>query len=219
MFYKIINPTTLAIEHTYWSHLGENAPLPFGGPWGVYPHVMVPTYLDSDCVKAQKEEYQEEVVDVPEQIIPEQGHWEEQDGQQVWVIDFPEQTIPAVTHIEDRVRFFLIEDTEAVEAKRQRLKQEEIRAAYQRMDADIIAESKRIFGSETVEAMFSWQFQWDVMLRRPEEFIGKMGLMSVEQVLAYANNKIDTVSVPVGQYRLDRIAQFLQERDEILTRT
>lgn len=47
--FKIVNPTTLTIEHSYEA----DAAVQYGGPWGQYPHLEVVSPLDSDCVKAE----------------------------------------------------------------------------------------------------------------------------------------------------------------------
>jgi len=48
MFFKIVNPDTLAIEYSYEADEATS----FGGPWGTYPHLPVEA-LDPDCVKAE----------------------------------------------------------------------------------------------------------------------------------------------------------------------
>jgi hypothetical protein len=48
MIFKIVNPNTLLIEHSY---IAEEQ-VSYGGPWGEYSHIAVPESLDSDCVKA-----------------------------------------------------------------------------------------------------------------------------------------------------------------------
>lgn len=47
--FKIVNPSTLAIEHSYEA----DEAIQYGGPWGQYPHLEVVAPLDPDCVKAE----------------------------------------------------------------------------------------------------------------------------------------------------------------------
>lgn len=47
--FKIINPNTLAIEHSYEA----DEVVTYGGPWNSYLHIVVPEGLDVDCVKAE----------------------------------------------------------------------------------------------------------------------------------------------------------------------
>jgi hypothetical protein len=49
MIFKIVNPDTLVIEHSYEADVVQ----PWGGPWGQYTHLEVVSPLDPDCVKAE----------------------------------------------------------------------------------------------------------------------------------------------------------------------
>jgi hypothetical protein len=48
MIFKIVNPDTLLIEHSYEA----DEAVQYGGSWGSYPHLPVEA-LDPDCVKAE----------------------------------------------------------------------------------------------------------------------------------------------------------------------
>lgn len=101
-------------------------------------------------------------------------------------------------------------------AKQVRIKEELIAQARAQMDADILEGCKLIYGSMTAEAMLSWEAQWTRMAASPAEFIGKFGFTTIEQVSAYVQNKISTVSIPAGLYRLERIEQYSAEVNAIL---
>lgn len=49
MFFKIVNPDTLAIESSYEA----DAQVALEGSWGGFPHLEVVSPLDPDCVKAE----------------------------------------------------------------------------------------------------------------------------------------------------------------------
>lgn len=204
--FVIFDKSTLRKLTSYSNEYKSN----FDGLWGdedVIANLELGE-LDPDTVKCVSFQDTETIVLQPEQQIP---IFDSETGEQTGV-----EIVPAVTEDREFTNYRLEVDQILVQTKSENTKNELIAKAREQMDTDILEFSKTIYGSMSAEAMLSWEAQWTRMANSPEAFIGKFGLTTAEEVAAYAQNKINTVSIPAGIYRLERIEQFQAERSAIL---
>ncbi len=219
MFFKIVNPTTLAIEQSYEA----DEAVKYGGPWGQYPHIAVPFGMEQSCVKCEQNGVETvTVVDVPEHTIPAVL-----DGEGNVVT--PEQTVPAVTHEEERPVYALVEDATLLAAKAAADKQLLVAAAYDRMNNDIYGEMALVFGTTKSDSASAFFETWKLMVAAPTSFANEglhadkeVGtfhagdeLNTTQKITDYANARIADAN-GYSVYRMKRIEQFRAERVTIL---
>lgn len=207
MIFKIINSDTLQIEHSYEAE----EKLKYGGPWGTFPHISVPEGLDPDCVKAESHQETVTVVDVPESL-DEQGN-----------------TVPAVTHDEQITVYTLVEDAGKVAEKELKTKEALVTASYNKMNEDIYEDMYNVYGTKNSDSAVAWQETFKNMKSSPalfsvlglkaEKAVGSFSVGDAldddAKIVSYAGAMLGSVT----QYairRLQRIAQFKEERNAIL---
>lgn len=94
-------------------------------------------------------------------------------------------------------------------------KNRQVKVKYDEMVNAIYAEMLNVFGTSNDVSAQATASTYEAMITRPANYVGQLGLVDEAAVLAYANSKIadaDTYAV----FRLNRIAQFQQEKAAIL---
>lgn len=90
-----------------------------------------------------------------------------------------------------------------------------VQKAYDRMNSEVYAKMQETFGTSNAESAAANQSTWMLMVQSPTSFIGVIGFTSVEEVLAYSQPKYDS-AIAYGIWRLNRIQQFRDEKNQIL---
>lgn len=128
-----------------------------------------------------------------------------------------------LVHNEELDTYEVIIDPNLVEEKKQNDKKSRIAIKYQEMDLDILNEMKQICNTTKPESALTDYNKYKEMLEDPQFFVNK-GLLnsegneldSEESVTVFAQSKINDLKL-FSIYRDKRIAQFLQEQQEILS--
>jgi hypothetical protein len=116
----------------------------------------------------------------------------------------------------------LQEDEDLRNHKVQSLKEKRIEEAYFKMSKEIYEEMEIVFGTKNSDSAIAYEKTWNLMLANSEEW-SNLGLKddvndlldTSEKVLDFASKKISQVVI-YGKWRMQRIAQFRQERENIL---
>ena len=157
-------------------------------------HFELPEELDEDIVRpffVDEQEIQTGPFDyLPKTIIP--AHWE------------------------------LQEDEELRSQKIQKIKQKLIEESYIKMNSEVYQQMEIVFGTSNSDSAIAYEKTWNLMGENPEEW-SSLGLKdnqgnpldTPEKVSSFASEKINQVLI-YGKWRMQRIEQFRQERENIL---
>jgi hypothetical protein len=112
----------------------------------------------------------------------------------------------------------LVADPVKLAAKAAVAKQALVTAAYDRMNADVMAEMELVYGTAKSESATAYQLTWEKMAANPQLFAGEaagLGFATVEDVVDFAMPKLAAADA-YAVNRLKRIAQFQAEKAAIL---
>ena len=201
----------------------------FGGKWGnssEVVHLEVPQDLDADTVALESFEDSETVILEPEQhieavteerqVIDEHGEPVlDENGEPTYetVVISEAQTIPAVTEERAFTNYRFVIDGALVEQKADKLKQEAISEAYNRMDKDVFDACEVTYGTRRADSATAFYLTWRQMIDNPNAFAAMFG--SEQAVIDFATPKL-AAAESYAVFRLGRIAQFEAERAAIL---
>lgn len=102
----------------------------------------------------------------------------------------------------------IVEDT-------QKLKEKQVSDLHEQMNKDVLVQMNIVFGTTNPESATAYKQTYDLMLAKPALWVGKLGLTDEAAVTAYATAKIEVIE-QYAVWRMERIAQFKIERDQIL---
>jgi hypothetical protein len=138
------------------------------------------------------------------------------------IIDTPESTndlgelVPAISHeeITNEVDIVLVHDADkeakaVVDAKIQLVTIE-----YNKMNDDVFAEMKRVFGTSNADSANAYYETYKLMASDPGLFVAALN-KNEQDIVADANVKIEAIK-QYSVYRMIRIAQFQAEKAAIL---
>jgi hypothetical protein len=128
--------------------------------------------------------------------------------------------VPGVEPTEDRIE--LAEDAALVASKAIKLKQKMITDKYNQMNDEVIQQMTAVFGTSRTDSATAYERTWELMKQDPAEWIfldlkdDNGDILDTEaKVVSYASAKINAVR-DYGKWRMQRIQQFKDERDQIL---
>ena len=124
----------------------------------------------------------------------------------------------------------LFEDPEKVANKIKAQKAALVQAAYDKMNADVLAKMAQVFGTQKPESATAYKETWDLMAQEPALWVDKglkaafavaslevgEGLNTETKVQDYASAKLAEIK-EYGIWRMQRIEDFKQERDTIIS--
>jgi hypothetical protein len=91
----------------------------------------------------------------------------------------------------------------------------QIDVLYKTMNEEVLNQMAAVFGTTNPDSASAYEGTYKLMLEKPSLFIGKLGLTSEGEVLAYAIGKMTAIE-NYAIWRLERIELFRVERESIL---
>lgn len=101
----------------------------------------------------------------------------------------------------------VVEDTDAI-------KKRQVSELHSRMESEVLERMKVVFDTTSSDSAMANKQTYDLMVSKPQLFVGKFGLTNEQEVISFAQAKLTNIET-YAIWRMERIMQFKQDCENL----